>query len=183
MLIDRNRDGNDGPWSTFNVYVGTPPQSIRVLVSTYFDSIWVVSANRTQGGCSPAGSPSNCPELRGGLVNVNTSASWRDSGNYVLDYLDYSGINPPDFDGMNEAADVGYDVLGFGSPDSENVKFKSQTITAYATDKWYLGFLGVMGYNDSSSPTSEGSMLSSLKDSGSTPSLSFAYSAGARYRK
>lgn len=93
------------------------------------------------------------------------------------DLLDYTG----DLD----IGDYGFDALGIGLPDTGRVKFKSQTIAALATKDFYLGSLGLnpyptnfTGFNDP-----QVSFLSSLKESNTTPSLSYAYSAGAQYRK
>src|SRR6266480_3728283 len=62
-------EGNDGPWSTFPLQVGTPAQEVRVLIAMAGQQTWVVAPD----GCTAAGEPSNCPTLRGGIFNFNTS--------------------------------------------------------------------------------------------------------------
>ena len=68
---DWDRDGNDGPWSTFTVQIGTPPQSVRLLISTASAQTWAVAAE----GCG-SGDPTNCVQSRGGRYDYNASSSW-----------------------------------------------------------------------------------------------------------
>lgn len=35
-------DGNDGPWSSFVLRVGTPAQTVKVMISTAGSQTWVV---------------------------------------------------------------------------------------------------------------------------------------------
>jgi hypothetical protein len=65
------REGNDGPWSTIALRVGTPPQLVRVLPSMAGQETWVVGP----GGCTSK-DPTDCPEMRGGLFGLNESSSW-----------------------------------------------------------------------------------------------------------
>ena len=176
----RDRDGNDGPWSTFTIHVGTPPQALRVLVSTAVGETWAVLDNKTQGGCLTK-DPSNCADMRGGLFNVNASSTWTDKGIYALGVE----LNLPDYDGVYDNGDYGFDALGLGPIDSPSVNFKSQTISGIATKDFFLGSLGVNSHNTnfSSFKDSQIPLLTSLKESNTTKSLSFGYTAGARYRK
>ena len=68
------RDGNDGPWSSFLLRVGSPPQSMRVLISTASNQPWVVLPE----GCSLC-VPSDCPQIRGGIFHLNQSSTWYES--------------------------------------------------------------------------------------------------------
>jgi len=53
-------EGNDGPWSTFVIRVGTPAQIFRVLISTTSEETWIPVPE----GCLST-DPSNCGALRG----------------------------------------------------------------------------------------------------------------------
>lgn len=64
-------DGNDGPWSSFFIRVGTPAQSLRVLISTASNQPLVVLPE----GCSST-DPSDCASNRGGIFNPNASSTW-----------------------------------------------------------------------------------------------------------
>ena len=60
-------DGNDGPWPTFNIHIGTPSQNIRVLVSTAAKLLGL-----------PIGSPTDScvSEIHGGVFKNPTSSAW-----------------------------------------------------------------------------------------------------------
>lgn len=172
-------DGNDGPWATFNIHVGTPAQTARVLVSTALGQSWVISANKTEGGCLST-DPSTCPQTRGGLVNINASSTWQDQGIYGLgleqnieDYLD-----------EYDTGDFGFDTLGLGAAGDTSDDLNGQIIAALATKDYDVGFLGVTDdpTNFTQFDDPHASYLSSLKTQSKIPSLSFAYSAGAQYR-
>jgi len=73
------RDGNDGPWSSFTVQLGTPPQALRVLPSTSGSSIRAVPSQ----GCTTE-DLSDCPNFRGGIFEPNSSSTWTEKGIYTL---------------------------------------------------------------------------------------------------
>ena len=66
-------DGNDGPWSSFNISVGTPPQNLKVFVSTSVYQTLVV----VKEGCG-AGTGPNCT-LRGGEFSFANSSTWQNN--------------------------------------------------------------------------------------------------------
>ena len=111
------RDGNDGSWSTFEIQVGTPPQSVRVLVLTVLPQTVIVSANKTEGGCLITDS-SACPESRGGLFNLNASSTWNDQGIYDIGIE----MNLQDYQDSYFSADFGFDALGLGTTGSSGVR-------------------------------------------------------------
>ena len=80
-LISSRRDGNDSRWSTFFLGIGTPPQYVRVLVSTTIVQPWAVLPQ----GCTPQ-DPSNCASTRGELYVINESTTWHDEGLFTLQY-------------------------------------------------------------------------------------------------
>ena len=140
----------------------------------------VVSANKTEGGCLSSDPPS-CPQSRGGLFNLNASSTWDDQGIYDI------GIeqNLPDYQDLYFSGDFGFDTLGLGAAGSYRVRLDPQVLAAIATKDLYLGVLGVgpLSTNFSSFDHPDPGFLSSLKKSKNTPSLSYGYTAGAKYRK
>ena len=153
------------------------------MISTVLGQTFVVSANKSQGGCIGT-DPPTCPQSRGGLFNLNASRTWQDQGIYGLGLED----NLQDYLDDGFSGDFGFDALGLGAAGSSGVRLDAQVLAAIATKDFYLGFLGVDAYptNFSSFDNPDNthvSFLSALKQSNNTPSLSYGYSAGAKYRK
>lgn len=173
------RDGNDGPWPTFNIHVGTPPQVVRVLVSTALGETWVISANKTLGGCI-GNDPSSCPQSRGGLYNLNDSSTWQDQGIYGLGLE----LNLEDYTQDYDNGNYGLDTLGIGAIRDGSNNMDNIVVAALSTKDFYLGYLGVTPHptNFTEFNDPQTSYLSTLKQQKRIPSLSYAYSAGARYR-
>lgn len=76
--------------------LGSPPQSLRAIVSTNSPQTFVVLPQ----GCDTIAIdpiPPNCASGRGGLFNPNTSTTWQDQGLF--------GINS---DGVGLEAALGY---------------------------------------------------------------------------
>lgn len=97
------RDGNDGPWSSFPIRVGTPAQDLRVFVSTIATSTWVIQAPL---GCEGyAGS--DCANARGGNFTNATSSTWTNKGNY--------GLFVEENLGYNDTGDYGFDTGTFST--------------------------------------------------------------------
>lgn len=139
----------------------------------------MISANKTQGGCIGT-DPSTCSQTRGGLVNINASSTWQDQGIYGLGLEE----NIQDYLDEYDTGDFGFDTLGVGAAGDTSDDLDGQVIAALATKDYDVGFLGV-----TDNPTNftifddpRPSFLSALKAQKRIPSLSFAYSAGARYR-
>ncbi|KAL8822800.1 MAG: hypothetical protein Q9191_006468 [Dirinaria sp. TL-2023a] len=170
------RDGNDGPWSSFVIRVGTPAQVLRVLASTTVPETWIVSNQ----GCLTT-DPTNCADSRGNIFNVNASSTWQDHGYFALGVE----MNLP-YTSNYDDGEYGFDTLGLGYPGSGSnaTTLPHQVIASIATKDFYLGNLGLtprpvnLTNLDNPSP----SYLSSLKTSNQIPSLSYGYNAGAQYR-
>ncbi|KAI0467442.1 aspartic peptidase domain-containing protein [Xylaria cf. heliscus] len=173
-------EGNDGPWSTFNLRVGTPEQDVRVIVSTASPESFVVLSDY---GCSTSvfeTVPSNCAVSRGMLFNPNQSSSWHELG---LFGINENGVGLEANLGYSERAAFATENIGLGltGPSLEN-----QTVAGIATaEPFYLGLFGLnnqpvnfTSLGNFSSP----SFLTTLKDNGVIPSLSWSYTAGAKYR-
>ncbi|KAJ8131941.1 hypothetical protein O1611_g1688 [Lasiodiplodia mahajangana] len=173
-------EGNDGPWSTFNLRVGTPEQDVRVIVSTASPESFVVLSDY---GCSTSilGTvPANCAISRGNLFNPNESSSWHELGFFGINS---DGVGLEANLGYSERADFGTESIGLGltGPSLEN-----QIVAGIANaEPLYMGLFGLnnqpvnfTSLGNFSSP----SFLTTLKDRGVIPSLSWSYTAGARYR-
>ena len=59
-------EGNDGPWSTFAIRVGSPEQVFHVLISTAGQETWIPVPE----GCLPS-DPTDCGAQRGALPFQN----------------------------------------------------------------------------------------------------------------
>lgn len=128
-----------------------------------------------------ASDPPGCAQARGGLFSTNSSTTWQDKGIYGLGIELY--LN--DYNDNYATGDFGFDAMGLGLAGSSDVRFNSQAIAALATKDFYLGYLGVNDHrtNFTIFEDEDVSFLDSMKASGYIPSLSYAYSAGAKYRK
>ena len=167
-----SRDGDDGAWSSFYLRVGTPEQSVRVLPSTAGQATWVVM----DGGCPSPSSPASCSDDRGRLVNLNESSSRNELGLYTLELE----LNL----GHNDTGDFGLDTLGLGAAASSGgPSLDSQLVIGIETNEYRLGVFGLnhQPTNVSSFAQSYTSFLTSLKIQDLIPSLSWAYTAGAKY--
>ena len=175
-------EGNDGPWSTFYVRVGTREQHVRVTVSTA--SPWTMVVVE-EGGCSESvftttNVPVDCSKSRGKTFNMSESSTWNDLGIY--------GINQ---DGLGLEANLGYsqrvqfglETLGLGLT---GPKLEKQPVGGIATPyPFYLGVFGLntqpLNFTTLGNETTQ-SFLTTLKDQKKIPSLSWSYTAGAKYR-
>ncbi|KAJ9136613.1 Acid protease [Pleurostoma richardsiae] len=173
-------EGNDGPWSTFNIRVGTPEQDIRVLVSTASPESMVALS---EYGCSTAvfaTVPPDCAVSRGNLFNLNQSSSWHDIGTYEINQ---NGVGLEANLGYTQRAQFGLEHLAIGltGPSLDN-----QTIAGIATpEPFYLGIFGLNNQPVNFSTLgnySSPSFLTTLKETNTIPSLSWSYTAGAQYR-
>lgn len=175
-------DGNDGPWSTFRISVGTPAQDFRVLISTRGHETWVPAPE----GCT-ADDASDCASSRGAETfngaaspgfQSNKSDTWDEIGLYNLgleESLGYSGNGR-----------YGYDTIRLGSSqDSDALEMKHQVLAGIADKDYYMGLLGLSPTSSSFDSASEPvtSLFENLVTNKSIPSRSYAYTAGAPYRK
>jgi len=174
-------DGNDGYWSTFDVNVGTPGQNFRVLPSTAGSETWVPLPD----GCQ-TNAPSNCPQLRGvenfdsaastGFMH-NRSSTWKENGIYTLDLETRLDIHGNGF--------YGYDNVSLGATtDSSKLSLGNQVLAGIADTNYFLGLFGLgirpISFSSNSQPTS--SFMSTAFNQSKIPSLSYGYTAGAKYR-
>ncbi|KAK8111603.1 uncharacterized protein PG998_008060 [Apiospora kogelbergensis] len=180
MPIGLSFEGNDGPWSTFHVRIGTPEQDIRVLVSTASPQSMVVLKDV---GCSSqvfAAVPPDCAVSRGILFNPKDSSTWIDAGQYDIND---GKVGLEANLGYSQPAQFGLDNMGVGLT---GPILKNQTVAGFATaNPFYMGIFGLNGQPvnfTSLGNQSAPSFLNTLKDQGHIPSLSWSYTAGAHYR-
>ncbi|SLM40572.1 Aspartic peptidase domain [Lasallia pustulata] len=163
--------GNDGPWSTFTLGIGTPAQWVQVLISTTGVQPWVILSQ----GCTPT-DPPTCGKSRGNIFYINQSSTWQDEGLYELDLelnLGYTG-----------SGDFGYDTLSLGLLGTGLPNMSHQVIAGIAAKDFYLGSWGISPYptNLTTLDDPKPSLMSDLKEKNLISSLSYGYTAGAQYR-
>ena len=169
-------DGNDGPWSSFYLEIGTPAQDVKVLISTAGYQMWAVVPQ----GCI-ASDPPDCTALRGGQFIPSQSTTWKynnlsANGTFTLGLetnLEYSGNG-----------DYGYDTVVLGYQGSNGPSLQQQTIAGIATKEFYLGIFGLnpRSTNFSTLDDPVPSYMANLKNRSMIPSLSWSYTAGNQYR-
>ncbi|KAF2027551.1 acid protease [Setomelanomma holmii] len=175
-------DGNDGSWSTFKISVGTPGQDFRVLPSTKSGATQLVVPD----GCQAGIDPSNCAQLRGADIfnsaqnigfQVNVSTSWSSIGQY--------DVNTEQALNYSAAGLFGFDKVALGpAADSNSLSLDRQVVAGVAELDYWLGLLPLGQADQSFSSLSKpiDSLLYQLRNQIRIPSLSYAYTAGAKYR-
>ena len=160
--------------------IGTPPQLFEIFPGTNGNQIWIPVPE----GCLVT-DPLNCGSLRGVLpyqglpsngFQKNESSTWTPEGIYSLDIE--NGLN------LTGNGDFGYDCVGLGVQNSGGATLTHQLLAGIATKDFYLGELGlsIKPANLSSFDDPIPSCLQNLRKQGSIPSLSYGYTAGAKYQ-
>ena len=177
-------DGNDGQWSTFVVRAGTPEQSFRVLPSTVTSELFLPLT----GACksNETLSTSDCAFSRGaefyqGRTNngfqANLSSTWHEIGIYQVAAREELGYNASGLYGL--------DTLGLMVANSGGPTLKNQTIGGVVNPRLWVGRLGMdvkpSNFSDFENP--QRSLITTLREDGHIPSLSYGYTAGAYYSK
>ena len=163
------RDGNDGPWSSFTLQIGTPPQDVKVFISTAGTQTWVVVPE----GCGSS-DPSNCPALRGGEFALNQSSTWVsnliDPPSNIYDLYVESNL------GYTGSGEYGFETITLGWQGSDGPSLKNQTIAGTATEEFYLGVFGInprpSNFTTFDDPVP--SYMENLRDQSLIPSTSWA---------
>ena len=170
----RQFDGNDGPWSSFNIEIGTPPQTVRVLPSTKSTQTFAINPQ----GCTSSDA-SNCSDSRGGFFNPNTSSSW------TVNQDISGGLYPLELEtdlNVTGTGLYGYDTVAF--PGGSGPSLTQQVVASVATKSFFLGLFGLSPYS-SPLPSTTAQLptyLSTLNQSSLIPSMSWSYTAGNQYR-
>lgn len=153
--------------------MGTPAQYPRVLISTAGYNSWVVMP---QPGCNS--STNDCANSRGSLFSPNQSSTWKDRGLYAFDLeqnLNYS-----------TNGDFGFDTVGLGLQPSSGPTLENQVVAGFLNNlDYYLGIFGVAPWptNLTNFSSPEPSFMTTLRSKNLIPSLTYSYTAGAKYSK
>ncbi|CAI6261844.1 unnamed protein product [Periconia digitata] len=173
-------NGNDGSWSTFKINVGG--QEMRVLASTKSGETYVIAPD----GCTDPRDPSDCPQLRGaGLLNNAQSSGFQSNASSTWSSIGQFEINLEKNVGYAGRGEYGYDTVSLGpASSSASVSMDKQVVVGVGSLDYWIGHIP-LGTPESSFCTSceaDKSLLWQLRDNSKIPSLSFAYTAGAKYR-
>ena len=169
-------EGNDGPWSTFTIQIGTPAQDVSVMVSTAGYQTWAVVPQ----GC-PSTEPANCAQLRGRLLNVSDSTTWvqnniSSNGTFALGLEENLGYSA---NGL-----YGFDTVALGWQGSSPPSLRGQIVAGIAAPEFYFGIFGLdprpTNFSTFNHPVS--SYMSNLKSQDLIPSVSWGYTAGNQYQ-
>lgn len=171
-LLTICRDGKDGPWSTFRIEVGTPPQQVRVLPASDQSSTWLIVPEGCTGDAGP-----DCAENRGRTYKRNESSTWKEYGSYELNTFLEERV------GLDGNGLYGYDTLSLGWTGDGLPSLEGQLVAAMSTDSsFYLGSLALNprpnNFTDFNNPIP--SLMQHLKNiSTPIPSTSWSYTAGS----
>lgn len=172
-------EGNDGPWSTFALHIGTPGQQITVLPASSGSTIMATDVDY----CDRWTDENLCSTLRGGILDVNSSGSFDRLWNGDQPFFELP-FGPEAALGYESDGLVGLDFAGFGSTGGTDVLLPDQVVTTIASDFPWLGLLGLTARPSNITETVQrDSPLGSLVQQKTIPSSFWAYTAGAWYRK
>lgn len=164
-------EGDDGPWSSFELRVGTPAQNLRILPGTSSTQTLVV----IQEGCQII-KVNDCANSRGEIFNTTASHTWKEIGLFELGFENSLGFT--------DRGEFGYDTVGLGYLGSGGPVVNHSVIAGIAGTEFYLGVLALnprpTNFTNQNDP--QQSFLQLLKNSSDIPSLSYSYNAGAPYR-
>jgi hypothetical protein len=175
-------DGNNGKWSSFVVRVGTPEQGFRVLPSASTGVVFVPDGS----GCQRSdGEIYDCARSRGVMnssyhfgFEIKASNTWNDKGTFEAHIATELGYGA--------SATFGYDKVGLAGPNAGAPSLSDQVVgSLFNTKPFFVGFFGLspkaFNFTDLNNP--HPSYLTSLRNGGHIPSLSYGYTAGAFYSK
>ena len=169
----QDRDGDDGQWSSFSLRLGTPEQVVRVLPSTSGYNVIVA----LPGACNTTSNPSACISSRAGVFDPSKSTTWQGEGDFGLGIQTNLGYG-------SDNGDFGLDEVGLGIVSNPNLTFSSQVIGGIVTDDFYIGYfgLGTQPTNFTNFTDPHPSFFTALKENEQSPSFTWSYTAGAKYR-
>lgn len=183
---DQGYAGIDGQWNTFSLRVGAQQSVVQVLPSTASQQIWVVNQEAcrvqyldlaTNNLTEPEADP-DCERNRGFVFNTNTSSTWVEQGFYDL----WVGGTY----GKTNTGYFGYDTVALGLPGEEGPTVSHTTIGTLKYPNTWLGHIGLHSKSTNFSANLVDtppvpSYITRLFEQGNIPSVSFGYTAGAKY--
>ena len=182
LTYGEDRDGNDGPWSSVGIQIGTPSQNVRLFPGTSATTgttVWVVRPE----GCTED-DPSDCGDNRGFLFHPNESSTWSidglsNNGLYDLTVFEENIL------GYSGNASYGFDNVTLGWQTDGLPELSHQVVAGYAAKDFYIGSLGISPHPElfETFNDPQPSLLATLRNQSLIPSVSWAYTAGAYYRE
>ncbi len=169
-------DGNNGPWSSFWLGVGTPAQNVKFLPSTSIFQTWVVAPE----GCTSI-DPPGCASSRGNLFNSSASTSWTQSRPISASTFQRNIDRNLGYSGNGV---YGRDTVALGWQGNGGPSLDQQTVVSITTKEFYLGIFGLdpRPSNLTNSRRPVPSYMMNLFDQSMIPSITWGYTAGNRYR-
>lgn len=169
------RLGNDGPWSVFDLNIGTPAQRISVLPGSFASSVFAVVTE----GCSEIDTNltfNECAHIRGGLYAGNESTTLVPGSLYNTPY-------DPNLDGF--WAFYGWDNVSLGGDGSGLPSVDHTLVSQIATKSLLLGIFGISPtpINLANESESQPSFFSMLRGGEWIASRTWSYTAGSVNRK
>lgn len=155
--------------------IGDPPAFVRVLPSTAASAIFAVNP----AGCTPSNvTAANCNTTRAGTYNRAASTTAVQKGGYALGLEANLGFKNSNGTYVSDTV-----ALGFSNTTTQ-ASLDSQIVASYSSNSFYIGMFGLnhQPTNFSTLQDSHPSYLARLRDENLIPSLSWSYTAGARYR-
>ena len=120
----------------------------------------------------------DCVQSRGGLFDSKNSSSWAEVGQFALITEQNLG-----YAGNQDVGDYGFDTVGLSS--QGNISLDHMVVGQINTTDYFLGNFGLdpwpVNFTNLNAPNP--SFISTLKSKNLIPSLSYGYTAGARYRR
>lgn len=173
----QNWVGNNGPWSSFGLQIGSPAQEVAVLPATSKSNIWAVQND----SCSSMIAVGDCEAFFGGLYEPENSTSFVDLKRSDQEPYFELPFRPEQSLGYEGNAQIGTDNVRF----QDGRILPKQVISVFAETDPFLA-TGLLGLNDqplniTSSFDNYTSPLSTLRKAEVIPSSFWAYNAGARY--
>ncbi|KAG9233049.1 aspartic peptidase domain-containing protein, partial [Amylocarpus encephaloides] len=170
-------NGNDGSWSTFAIQIGTPPQTLKVQMSTSGTQIAAIAPE----GCG-SGDSVDCRKLRGEFFNYNDSTTYVPNLSNISSSIYHLGVASKL--GYTGKGRFGFDDVTLGWQGSGGPTVKNQTVAGIATKDFYMGWFGLNprpnNFTDFNHPIP--SFMQNIRNQSMIPSLSWGYTAGNRYR-
>ena len=177
--------GNDGPWSTFNIRVGPSQQLVQVLPASSVSLTLAV----LELGCVEEVEPSTCEDLRGAVLDPTDLLAWSNLTAANGDEFLTVKFPSEEFyfrEGLASAVGVTSLALDWdeGESSSDLQPLEGQVIAGYAVKDPFLGLLGLSGLpsHPVTPDISYNSPLHTLKNVSAISGLTWAYTAGAKYK-
>jgi hypothetical protein len=175
-------DGDDGEWSTFLINIGDDGrgrsgQNFKALVST----------SRSTAVLPLQADWCSVPECakRRGILPYNSRQSLGYQSNSSHDYHDLGLFSLEKSQSIPESpvnCRYGLDSIGVGLASSTSPVIAGQLVAAQGSEEPFLTSLGLSTNRVALGSGAVSSYLTNLNDSGAIASLSYSYTAGARYR-